>query len=130
MKSKFGGEIGYWFLDDGAGTDFSISVLASEILLEGVVDLFQLAQKSFVGREFFQPSLAGKLEHANGIVIGPVPKLGIEMTEEATGGRLPGPPDVEANFAERLERGGKSRDYIIGLKVRHYGGHRDCVTKR
>src|ERR1700704_5539927 len=43
------------------------------------------------------------------------------MTKEAAGGRLPRPPDVEADFAQGLERGGKSGDYIIGLEVRHGG---------
>ena len=119
MESKFGREIGHWLLQDRAEPVFPISVLAGEIFLEGVVNLFQLAQKSFVGGEFFQPGLAGKLEHANGIVIGPVPKLGIEMPKEAASRRLPCPPDVEADFAQRLERGGKSGDYIIGVEVRH-----------
>jgi hypothetical protein len=89
--------------------------------LESVVNLFQLAQKSFVGGEFFQPGLARELEHANGIVIGPVPKLRIEMTKEATRGRLPCPPDVDADFAQRLERWGKGGDYIIALEGRHDG---------
>src|SRR5438067_2025493 len=120
--SKTGGrEIADLFLNDRAGTGFSISVLPSEIFLEGVVNLFQLAQKSFVGGEFFQPGLARKLEHANGIVIGPVPKLGIEMTKKAAGGRLPRPPDVEAHFAQRFERGGRGGDYIIALEVWHGG---------
>src|SRR5207253_10094426 len=116
-----GGERGHRVLEDRAGTSFSISILAGQIFLEGVVNLFQLAQKSFVGGEFFQPGLARELKHANGIVIGPVPKLGIEMTKEAAGGRLPRPPDVEADFAQGLERGRKGRDYIIGLEVRHGG---------
>src|SRR2546423_14930713 len=43
------------------------------------------------------------------------------MTKEAAGGRLPRPPDVEADFTQGLEGGGKSGDYIIGLEVRHCG---------
>ena len=89
--------------------------------MEGVVNQFQLPQKSFIGGEFFQAGLPRELEHANGIVIGPVPKLGIEMTKEAAGGRLPRPPDVEAHFAQRFERGGKGGDYIIALEVWHGG---------
>src|SRR5437762_7029985 len=121
VESKFGREIGHRFWQGRAGPVFPISVLAGEIFLEGIVNLFQLTQKSFVGSEFFQPGLARELKHANGIVIGPVPKLGIEMTKEAACGRLPRPPDVETDFAQRLERGGKSGDYIIGLEVRHGG---------
>ena len=60
-------------------------------------------------------------------MIGPVPKLGVEMTEEATGGRLPRPPDIEADVAERLEGGGKGRYYIIGVEVRH-GGKRANIA--
>ena len=121
MESKFGREIGDRFLQGRAGAVFPIGILAGEIFLESVVNLFQLAQKNFVGSEFFQPGLAGELEHAHGIVIGPVPQLGIEMTKEATGGRLPRPPDIETDFAQGLEGGGKSGDYIIGLKIRHGG---------
>src|SRR5947208_16417081 len=102
VESKFGREIGHWFLQDGAEPVFPISVLAGEIFLEGVVNLFQFTQKSFVGGEFFQPGLARELEHANGIVIGPVPKLGIETKKEAASGRLRRPPDVETDFAQRL----------------------------
>jgi hypothetical protein len=60
-------------------------------------------------------------------VIGPIPKLGVEMTEEATGGRLPRPPDIEADLTERLEGVRKGRDYIIGVKVRH-GGKRANIA--
>jgi hypothetical protein len=60
-------------------------------------------------------------------VIGSVPKLGVEMTEEPPGGRLPRPPNVGADFAERLEGGGKGRYYIIGMKVRH-GGKRAIIA--
>jgi hypothetical protein len=54
-------------------------------------------------------------------VIGPVPKLGIEMTKEAASGRLPGPPEVGTDLAERLEGGGEGWYYIIGVKVWHGG---------
>src|SRR5207248_1572357 len=119
VESKFGGEIRHRFLDDRAGTGFSIGILAGEIFLESVVNLFQLAQKSFVGGEFLQPGLARELEHANGIVVGPVPKLGIEMAKEAASRGFPCPPDVEADLAQRLECWGKGRDYIIALEGRH-----------
>ena len=48
MESEFGGEIRDRFLQGRAGAVFSIGVLAGEIFLEGVVNLFQFAQKSFV----------------------------------------------------------------------------------
>src|SRR5205085_1680248 len=126
-------EIGHGLLQDRASTGFSVGVLAGEIFLEGVVNLFQLPQKSFIGGEFFQAGLPRELEHANGIVIGPVPKLRIEMTKETAGGRLPRPPDVEADFAQRLKGGGKGGYYIIALEVRHGGNWpngRAIVTKR
>ena len=133
MESEFGREIRDRFLQGRTGASFSVGILAGEIFLESVVNLFEFAEKSFVGGEFFQPGLAGELEHADGVVIGPVPKLGVEMTEKATGGRLPRPPDIEADFAERLEGGGKGRVlyYRSGsLAWREKGQHRDFVTKR
>src|SRR2546430_17060997 len=102
MKSKVGGDICHRYLNDREGSGYPVSMLASEVFLERLVNLFQLAQKSFVGGEFFQPGLARELEDANGIVIGPIPKLGIEMTKESASGRLPRPPDVETDFAQRL----------------------------
>src|SRR5437588_11750915 len=105
MKSKFGGEIGHRFLHGRAGTGLPVSILAGEIFLESVVNLLELAQKSFVGREFFQPGLARELEHANGIVIGPVPKLGIEMTKEAASGRLPRPRSEERRVGKECRSG-------------------------
>ena len=129
MKSEFGGKIRHWFLHGRAGAGFSIGILAGEIFLEGVVNLFQLAQKSFVGRELFQSRLARELEHANGIMIGPVPEFGIEMTKEAASGRLPRPPDVKADFAQRLEGGGKGGDYVVTLEIRHGGNWWYCHEK-
>jgi hypothetical protein len=61
-------------------------------------------------------------------VIGPVPQLGIEMTKEAASGRLPRPPDVETDFAQGLESGRKSGDYVIGLEVRHGGNERPNIA--
>jgi hypothetical protein len=127
VESEFGREIRDRFLQGRTGASFSVGILAGEIFLESVVNLFEFAEKSFVGGEFFQPGLTGELEHADGVVIGPVPKLGVEMTEKATGGRLPRPPDIEADFAERLEGGGKGRYYIIGVEVWH-GGKRANIA--
>src|SRR5438876_12005827 len=102
VESKFGREIGHRFLQDRAEPVFPISVLAGEIFLEGVVNLFQLAQKSFVGSEFFQPRLARKLKHAHGLVIDQRPKHGVEMTKEPASESVQRPPDVEANYASGL----------------------------
>ena len=121
MESEFGREIRDRFLESRAGAVFSIGILAGKIFLESVVNLFEFAEKSFVGGEFFQPGLTRELKHPHGVVIGPVPKLGVEMTEETAGGRFPGPPDIEAEFAERLEGGGEGGYYIIGVKAGHSG---------
>jgi hypothetical protein len=114
-------------LQGRAGAGFAVGIVAGKIFLESVVNQFELAEKGFVGGEIFDPGLAGKLEHAYRVVIGPVPELGVEMTEEAAGGRLPCPPDIGADLAERLEGGGKGRYYIIGVKVRH-GGKRPNIA--
>ena len=121
MESEFGREIRDRFLQGQAGAIFSVSIFAGEIFLESVVNQFEFAEKNFVGSEFFDSCLAGELEHAHGVVIGPVPKLRVEMTEKAAGGRLPRPPDIGADLTERLEGGGKGGYYIIGVKVRHGG---------
>ena len=94
---------------------------SGKIFLESIVNQFEFAEEGFVGGEFFQAGLAGELEHAHGVVIGPVPELGVEMTEEATGGGLPCPPDIGTDLAERLEGVGKGGYYIIGVKVGHGG---------
>ena len=83
------------------------------------MNVFQFAQKTFVVRDFDETGLARKLKHPDGVVIGPVPKLGIEMPEKPAGGRLPGPPQVEDHFAQRLEGLGQSGNYIVNLVVWH-----------
>ena len=55
VKTEFGGEIGDGIFDRGAGSGFSIGIVASEIFLEHLKHLLQFAQKIFVLREFFQP---------------------------------------------------------------------------
>jgi len=81
VKAKFGGEIGNRILNRASGARLSVSVVSSEIFLEFLKDLFQLAQKRFVLCELFQSRLPRKLEHPDRIMIRPVPKFGIEMSE-------------------------------------------------
>src|SRR5205085_949243 len=73
----------------------------------------------FVLGELFQTRLARKLEHAHRIVVGAVPQIGIEMTEEPAGRRLPGPPKVKGYLPKWFQFRGKRRDYVINLKRRH-----------
>src|ERR1700731_324800 len=119
VKSKLGRKICDRSFDRGARSHFSVGVLAGEIISESIVDLLQLPKKGFVLCQFFQSRLARELEHADGIVIGPVPQIGIEVTEKAAGRRLPRPPKVEGDFPQRFQRRGKGRDYVINLKRRH-----------
>src|SRR5438270_10824546 len=119
VKSKLGRKISDRSFDRGAGSHFPVGILACEIISENIVDLLQLLKKGVVLREFFQTRLARELEHTDGIVIGPIPKIWVEMTEEAAGRRLPRPPEVEGQLPKRLQRSGKGRDYVIGLKCRH-----------
>ena len=53
MESEFGREIRDRFLQGRTGASFSVGILAGEIFLESVVNLFEFAEKSFVGGEFF-----------------------------------------------------------------------------
>ena len=119
VKTKFGRKIGDRIFDRTARSRFSISLSTLKIIAECVVNLLQLAQKSLVLRNFFEARLARELKHAYGIVIGPVPELGVEVPKEAARGRLPCPPKIEAHLAQRLERARQSWRHIISLKGRH-----------
>src|SRR6185295_16393577 len=98
VKAKFGGEIGNRILNRASGARLSVSVVSPEIFLEFLKDLLQFAQKSFVLCKFFQPGLPRKLKHPDWIMIRPVPKFGIEMSEEPARGGFPSPPQVEAHL--------------------------------
>jgi hypothetical protein len=52
-------------------------------------------------------------------MVGAVPKLGVEMPEKAARGWLPGPPEIEDHFPERLEGGRQHRDHIKRVVGRH-----------
>ena len=81
--------------------------------------LFQLAEETFVLRDFDEPGLARELEHADRIVIGPIPQLRIEMPEKAARRRFPSPPQIEDHLAQRLEFRRQSGNYIINLIIGH-----------
>ena len=55
MKTEFGGKIGDGILDGGPGPTLPVRVAASEIFLEVLEDLLELAQKILVLCKFFQP---------------------------------------------------------------------------
>src|SRR6516225_3144456 len=95
MKTEFGGKIGDWILDRGAGAGFSVCVAASEILLEVLEDPIEFAQKVFVLCKFFKSRLPRKLQHAYRIMISLVPKLGVEFPEQPARRRFPRPPEIE-----------------------------------
>src|ERR1700732_3170266 len=104
MKSKLGGKICDWFLNRSARSGLAVGILRREIVSERVMNLFQLAKKRLVLGQLFQTRLTRKLQHPHRIVIGAVPKIGIEMTKQAPGSRLPGPPKVESDLAQWLAR--------------------------
>ena len=131
MKTKLSGEIGDRVFDRTACPGFSIGVLARKIIAERVVDFLQFAQESFVLRNFLQPRLPRELEHADGIMVCPVPKLRIELPEQTTRGGLPSPPKIETHLAQRLKRLRQDRSDIVSLKSRHAGaaGNRAGVNR-
>ena len=128
VEAELGGEIGDRFFNSVARSGFSVGVFPRQIIPVGVVHFLQFAQEILVLRHLHQPGLAGKLEHADGIVVGAVPKLGIEMAKKAAGRGFPGPPKIEDHFPQRLERGRQRRDHIIGVVGRHGAGAKG--TKR
>ena len=81
MKTKFSGEVGDRILDRARGARFSLGVLAPEVFFEFLKNLLQLAQESFILCKLFQAGLPRKLKHPDWIMIRPVPKFGIEMSE-------------------------------------------------
>src|ERR1700730_4706048 len=134
VKTEFGGKIRDRLHDRAACSGFSARVLAGEIIAECVMDFLQLAQESFILRNFLQARLPRELEHAHRVVIGPVPKLGVEMTKQAARRGLPRPPKVEAHLAQRLQRRRQGRSHVIGLKGRYgrsgkWGTERELIKK-
>ncbi len=119
VETELGREIGDRLLDRAARAGLSVGVFPREIMAEGFVHFLELAQETLVLRDFDEAGLARKLKHPDGIVIGPIPKLGIEMTEKAAGGGFPGPPQIEDHLAQRLERGRQRGDHIIRVVGRH-----------
>src|SRR4051812_34485347 len=83
VETEFGREIGDRFFDRATGARLPESVLAGEIIAVGVVHLLQLAEEIFVLGDFDEPGLPGKLEHADRVMIGPVPKFWVEVPEQA-----------------------------------------------
>src|SRR5215471_2543367 len=122
VKTKFSGKIRNRIFNCAAGAGLSISVVSSQILLEFLTNLFQLAQESFVLRKFLQPRLARKLQHSHRIMVCPVPEFWIEQAKESARGRLPGPPKVETQLTQRLQRRWQDRRYVVSLKSRHARG--------
>jgi hypothetical protein len=53
------------------------------------------------------------------VMICPVPKLRVQMTEQPARGGFPRPPEIEAHLAQRFERRRKNGSYVIRLKSRH-----------
>src|SRR5439155_9584532 len=119
VKTKFGGKIGDRIFDRASRASFSVGIVASQIFLEFLKDLLELAQKILVLRKFLQPGLPRKLQHADRIMICAVPKLMIEMPEQAARGGLPRPPKVETHLPQRLQRRRQDGRDIVSLKSRH-----------
>ena len=82
-----------------------VGVLPSHVRLELHLDAFQLAQESLIPGNLLQPGLPGKLQDAQGVVVGGGPQGGVELAEQAPGGRFPGPPQVIDDLAQRFEGG-------------------------
>ena len=91
------------------GAQFSVSVLARHVGFELRRHLPHLAQEIVVLRHFREPRLAAELEHPERIVIGLVPEFVVEVAEKPACPRLPCPPEIQDQFPQRLELGGKFR---------------------
>src|SRR5215471_14542238 len=98
MKTELGGKVGDGILDCGTGPGLSVRLPASEIFLEILEDLFEFPQKILVLSKLFKAGLSRKLQHAHRVVVGLVPKLGIEFSEQSAGRRFPCPPEIKTQF--------------------------------
>ncbi len=58
VKTKLGRKIGDRVLDRAASSRFSVSVFARKIIVKCIMNLLQLAQESFILRNFFESRLA------------------------------------------------------------------------
>src|SRR2546426_12136976 len=119
VKTKLCGEIRNRILNRATRSGFSVSVLARKIVTERLVDFLQFTQESFILRNLLQPRLPRKLKHTHWIMVCPVPKLWIELPEQATRCGLPCPPKIETHLAQRLECHRQGRSHIVSLKSRH-----------
>src|ERR1044071_4798164 len=85
VKTELGRKVGDRIFYCGAGTCFSVSLMPSEISLEVLENLFEFPQKILVLCKLFKAGLPRKLQHAHRIMIGLVPKFGIEFSEQPAG---------------------------------------------
>jgi len=129
VKTKFSGKIRDGIFDRASGASFSVSIMASQIFLEFLKDLLELAQKILVLRKLFQPILPRDLQHADRIMICSVPKLVIEMPEQPSCRGLPRPPKVETHFPQWLQRRRQDGRDIVNLKSRHANAVTGSVTR-
>src|SRR6266496_4966487 len=67
VKTKLGGKIGDRIFNCAPRSSLSVSVVSSQIFLEFLKNLLQIAQERFVLREVFQTRLPRKLQHATGL---------------------------------------------------------------
>ena len=119
MEAKLGREISDRFRNLTTSAFFAIGVLAREILLVSA-DRPPPDRAGKLHPSPPRPAGPGaKLEHPDRIVIGPIPKLGIEMAEKPARRWLPGPPKIENHLTERFELRGQIWNDVISLDVRH-----------
>ncbi len=119
VEAELRREISDWALQRAAVAFFAVGIGPGQVGAERFVHGLQLAQEIIVLRHFFQPRLPRKLEHADGVVIRPIPEFRVEMAEEAARGRFPRPPDIKDDLAKRLERGGEGGNDVVGVIRRH-----------
>src|SRR6266404_4797585 len=98
MKTELGGKVSDLLLDRGTGPGLPVRALASEVFLKILENLFELPQEILVLCELFKAGLPRKLQQAHRIMVGLVPKLGVEFPEQSAGRRFPCPPEIETQF--------------------------------
>ena len=83
--------------------------LAAEVGVEVGLDRAQTIQEALVGGELLEPLGGHGAEQPDGVTLGRLPDLGVDLGEHVLGRRVPRPPQVSGEIGERREGRGQDR---------------------
>ena len=86
--------------------------LALHVALEGGPGGLEVAGEGVVGGQLVEPPLVDAREELDGVAAHLLPEVRIDADEQLVRHRRPGPPEVEGDVAQALERGGQPGDDV------------------